>query len=36
MILAKSADLFRIPEGESVTKRNLFDLIQYSKVENSP
>lgn len=36
MILAKPEDLFRILEGASVTKRNLFDLIQYSKVENSP
>jgi putative restriction endonuclease len=36
MILLKSVDLFHIPEGESVSKRNLFDLIQYSKVENSP
>lgn len=35
MILVKSEDLFRIREGESVTKRNLFDLIQYSKVEKS-
>ncbi len=36
MRLQVSADLFRIPDGDSVTKSNLFDLIQYSKVENSP
>lgn len=33
--LMKSRDLLRLSSGNSVTKRNLFDLIQYSKVEGS-
>ena len=33
--LKKSRDLLRMSIGGSVTKRNLFDLIQYSKVEGS-
>jgi len=36
MILEKVTDLFSLSAGDVVTKRNLFDLIQFSKVENSP
>jgi putative restriction endonuclease len=36
MELSKPQDLFLISQGDTVTKRNLFDLIQYSKVESSP
>jgi len=36
MELSKPHDLFSISQGDTVTKRNLFDLIQYSKVESSP
>ncbi|WP_202402123.1 HNH endonuclease [Shinella sp. AETb1-6] len=36
MLLQKPKDVFRISVGETVSKRNLFDLIQYSKVEGSP
>lgn len=33
--LSKVPDLFRLEIGDSVSKGNLFDLIQYSKQENS-
>lgn len=36
MELNKPQDLFSLSSGDIVTKRNLFDLIQYSKVESSP
>lgn len=36
MILKKVADLFSLSAGDAVNKRSLFDLIQFSKVENSP
>ena len=36
MELKKTQDLFFLKKGESISKRNLFDLIQYSKVESSP
>lgn len=36
MELHKSQDLFSISAGDVIAKRNLFDLIQYSKVESSP
>ncbi|NTI62371.1 restriction endonuclease [Agrobacterium rhizogenes] len=36
MLLQKSKDIFQISVGGTVSKRNLFDLIQYSKVEGSP
>jgi putative restriction endonuclease len=36
MLLQQPQDVFRIPIGDLVSKRNLFDLIQYSKVEGSP
>ncbi|HCF7185724.1 TPA: HNH endonuclease [Pseudomonas aeruginosa] len=36
MILRKPQDLFSLARGETVSKRNLFDLIQYSKVKYSP
>lgn len=36
MELSKPQDLFFLASGDTVTKRNLFDLIQYSKVEFSP
>jgi len=36
MELSKPEDLFSLSSGDSVTKRNLFDLIQQSKVESSP
>jgi putative restriction endonuclease len=29
-------DIFRIGIGDTVTKRNLYDLVQYSKVDGSP
>lgn len=35
MILTKVQDIFSLSPGDIVTKRNLFDLIQFSKVENS-
>ncbi|KVK54555.1 hypothetical protein L901_16765 [Agrobacterium sp. D14] len=36
MLLEKPNDIFQISIGDTVSKRNLFDLIQYSKVEGSP
>jgi predicted HNH restriction endonuclease len=36
MNLTKPQDLFALTAGDAVTKRNLFDLIQYSKVPGSP
>ncbi len=36
MELNKPHDLFLLYRSEKVSKRNLYDLIQYSKVENSP
>jgi putative restriction endonuclease len=36
MPLSKPRDLFKLSTGDKVTKRNLFDLIQYSKVKSSP
>jgi putative restriction endonuclease len=36
MELQKPQDLFALSAGDLVSKRNLFDLIQYSKVESSP
>lgn len=36
MELSKPQDLFTLKNGDTVSKRNLFDLIQYSKVESSP
>ncbi len=36
MELRKPQDLFSLSIGDTVSKRNLFDLIQYSKVESSP
>ncbi|HBX60849.1 MAG: restriction endonuclease [Alteromonadaceae bacterium] len=36
MELSKPQDLFSLVYGATVSKRNLFDLIQYSKVESSP
>jgi len=36
MELNKPQDLFSLSSGDTVTKRNLFDLIQYSKVVSSP
>lgn len=36
MVLSKPQDLFSLSRGDTVTKRNLYDLIQYSKVELSP
>ncbi|EIP98778.1 putative restriction endonuclease [Opitutaceae bacterium TAV1] len=35
MQLTKPSELLRLPVGEHISKRNLFDLIQYSKVKNS-
>lgn len=35
MELNKPQDLFLLSAGDAVSKRNLFDLIQYSKVESS-
>ncbi|PJE40123.1 MAG: restriction endonuclease [Pseudomonas sp.] len=35
MQLSKPQDLLSIPQGSIVTKRNLFDLIQYSKIKSS-
>lgn len=36
MELRKVDDLFALSGGEIVSKRNLFDLVQFSKVEESP
>lgn len=36
MKLSKPQDLFSLASGDTVSKRNLFDLIQYSKVDSSP
>jgi len=36
MELRKPQDLFSLSSGDTITKRNLFDLIQFSKVESSP
>jgi putative restriction endonuclease len=35
MELTKADDLFAISRGEEISKRNLFDLIQFSKVVGS-
>lgn len=35
MILTKVQDIFTLVPGSIVTKKNLFDLIQFSKIENS-
>lgn len=35
MLIKKSRELLSLQLGESITKRNLYDLIQYSKVEGS-
>ncbi|MDZ7640965.1 MAG: hypothetical protein U5J62_02895 [Desulfurivibrio sp.] len=35
MELSKPQELFLLSAGDTVSKRNLFDLIQYSKVESS-
>ncbi len=35
MLLSRPQDVFEISVGDLVAKRNLFDLIQYSKVEGS-
>jgi len=34
--LIKSQDLFSLKIGDTISKRNLFDLIQHSKIEGSP
>jgi len=36
MELKKTQDIFSLSVGDIVTKRNLYDLVQYSKVEGSP
>ncbi|WP_343577797.1 HNH endonuclease [Pseudomonas sp.] len=36
MELRKPQDLFSLTRGDTVSKRNLFDLIQHSKVKSSP
>jgi putative restriction endonuclease len=36
MNLKNSCDIFRLSTGDIVTKRNLYDLVQFSKVEASP
>lgn len=36
MELNKPQDIFSLSNGDTVSKRNLFDLIQYSKIESSP
>ena len=36
MELKKTQDLFSLSTGDIVTKRNLYDLVQFSKVESSP
>jgi len=36
MELLKAQDLFSLSSGDVVTKRNLYDLIQFSKIEASP
>jgi putative restriction endonuclease len=35
MSIQKPQDLFTIQQGDLITKRNLYDLIQYSKIEGS-
>ena len=35
MPLSKPQELFLLAIGETVTKRNLYDLVQYSKVDSS-
>jgi len=35
MLLSKAQDIFQLKPGDVVTKRNLSDLIQYSKVDGS-
>lgn len=35
MELKRPQDLFRLAPGDRVSKRNLFDLIQHSKVPDS-
>lgn len=35
MLLTKSQEIQELRNGDIVTKRNLYDLIQFSKVENS-
>lgn len=35
MLIKKPSELLSLQPGESITKRNLYDLIQYSKVEDS-
>jgi len=36
MILSSSKEIFNIKEGVLISKRNLFDVIQFSKVPESP
>lgn len=36
MNLQNSRDIFHLSVGDTVTKRNLYDLVQFSKVETSP
>jgi putative restriction endonuclease len=36
MELLKAQDLFSLSSGDVVTKRNLYDLVQFSKIEASP
>ncbi|MBT7326600.1 MAG: restriction endonuclease, partial [Anaerolineae bacterium] len=36
MELQKVRDIFSLSRGDKIPKRNLFDLIQFSKVEDSP
>jgi len=36
MELKKTRDLFFLSTGQIITKRNLYDLVQFSKVETSP
>ncbi|TEA70169.1 HNH endonuclease [Allopusillimonas ginsengisoli] len=36
MQLSKPSNLFLLEAGDTVTKRNLFDLIQFSKIDDSP
>ena len=36
MELKKTQDLFSLSTGDIVTKRNLYDLVQFSKIETSP
>jgi hypothetical protein len=35
MTLDTTEDLFELKNGDIITKRNLFDLIQFSKVANA-